>query len=316
MIDRRTFLKLSAPIVAAIPAAGRAQNLLESSRFDDDQIAVARERLLEMVNSERAEAGLNTLKLDDLACRVANEHARDMAHRVFLSHWGSDGRKSYQRYALAGGTDAVQENVSSAEDIQSLSPSSVWSDLRYMHLRMLYELPPEDGHRKTILYRFNTHVGFGIALQNRSLRLVELYLARLVRFDSLTPPVKKDSPYNFTGQVLDKNYFLTNVEVCYEPPPAPPEISWLRRPRSVSYPEAYRQLHAKLPPGTIYSDGTVGDFESNSNGKFRVSVRLNKREPGIYTIIFWIAPQRGTHSFAAAQVCMTIEGNTPFDKKS
>ena len=63
-------------------------------------------------------------------------------------------------------------------------------------------------------------------------------------------------------------------------------------------------------------DGTVGDFESNAKGKFRVSVRLDRRDPGIYTIIFWIAPQGGAKSFAAAQVCLTIEGDTPVDKKS
>jgi hypothetical protein len=315
MIDRRTFLKLSAPAVMTIPIVGRAQTLMERGRFDDEQLILARAQLLEMVNSERTEAGLKRVQLDDLACRVATEHARDMAQKIFLSHWGSDGRKSYQRYALAGGTDAIQENVASAENIESVSPNRVLADLRDMHLRMLYEVPPDDGHRKTILYRYHTHLGFGIALQDRSLRLVELYLGRHLRFDPLTIPNHKGSAYVFKGQVLSGDYFLSNVSVCHEPPPRPPEIDWLRIARSVSYPDAYRELHPKAPSGMFYMDGSTGDFEWNSKGQFRVEIKLGKREPGIYTIIFWIAPARGKRAFTAAQVCLTVEDETSVGKK-
>ena len=304
MIDRRTFLKLSAPVIVSIPLAVRAQTLAERGRFDEKQLPVARDLLLEMVNNERSEAGLSQLTLDGLACRVANEHARDMAQAGFLSHWGSDGRKSYQRYGLAGGTDALRENVASADPVQSLSPGPVLADLRDLHLSMLYETPPNDGHRKAILYPLNTHVGFGVALYERRLRLVEIYLARLISFDLVQPPGKDGATVLFIGHVLGQDYQLSGVEVCHEPLPVRPELDWLRTKRSIAFPDAYRTLRPRAPAGKIYVDGTVGDFELKPNGKFRVAVQLDKREPGIYTLIFFISRGRDERSVAGAQVCV------------
>src|SRR5262249_22096117 len=147
--------------------------------------------LLKLLNEERRHAGLSTLEMDPLACKVAGEHARDLATGDFLSHWGSDGRKPYHRYSFAGGTEASQENVAAATSVQSLAVHGIVNDLRELHQSMLAEVPPRDGHRKTILDPHHTHVGFGIALRGRNLSLDELYLARYVRFapfkNSATP---------------------------------------------------------------------------------------------------------------------------------
>src|SRR4051794_32615235 len=116
-INRRTFVIRAMPFALSLPALARAQVFIERGRFTDEQLPLARERLLRQVNEDRAAANLSQLKLDELACTVANGHARDMAMGGFLSHWGSDGRKPFHRYGMAGGTAALQENCSSAEDI-------------------------------------------------------------------------------------------------------------------------------------------------------------------------------------------------------
>src|SRR5207237_4113598 len=206
-------------------------------RFGDDNIPLAREQLLKQVNAERAHAGLRQLQLDELASRVANEHARDMVQRAFLSHWGSDGRKPYHRYSFAGGTDAVQENASSADDIWSLRPTGVLKDLHDMHLSMLNEKPPNDGHRRTILFPVHTHVGFGIALQGFHLRLAELYVAKYVRVDPIPQRVKPKQSVLFSGRVLNPENELAGVDVYYEPLPTPPRIEWLRVERSYGMPD-------------------------------------------------------------------------------
>src|SRR6266545_4001329 len=125
MIDRRSFLKTAAPFVLGLGAIARGQVPIERGRFNENDIPLAREQLLGMVNAERARAGLNRLTLDDLACKVASDHAQDMVARQFLSHWGSDGRKPYHRYSFAGGTGAVQENVSSGDGLQSVTSNAV-----------------------------------------------------------------------------------------------------------------------------------------------------------------------------------------------
>ena len=122
LIDRRYFLKTASPFVLGLGALARGQTPIERGRFNEDQIPLVREQLLRLVNGERSQEGLNQLELDELACKTASEHAQDMIRGQFLSHWGSDGRKPYHRYSFAGGIDAVQENVASAENIQSLTP--------------------------------------------------------------------------------------------------------------------------------------------------------------------------------------------------
>src|SRR5438128_8731368 len=77
-IDRRSFIKAAAPFALAIPAVIRGQVLIERGRFSPDDVPLARQQLLEIVNAERRQHGLTHLELDDLACRVAADHALDI----------------------------------------------------------------------------------------------------------------------------------------------------------------------------------------------------------------------------------------------
>jgi len=297
------------PFALSLPTVARAQVFIERGRFTDEQLPLAREQLLRQVNADRAAANLSELKLDELACTVAHEHARDMAAGEFLSHWGSDGRKPFHRYGLAGGTAAVQENCSAAEDIDSVTPASVFTDLHDMHHSMLSEKPPHDGHRKTILDPFHTHVGFGIALKSRSLRLDELYLARYVQFDPLTAEaqstaVKPGSTIRVSGRLLNPSHFVNEIDVYYEPLPTPPDISWLRTRRSVSFPDEVVRLRPRVREGLVYADGKRGDFDWDHQGRFRAPVKLFRKEPGIYTIVCIVRRVPSDKGFAGGQVCV------------
>src|SRR6266404_294807 len=287
-IDRRSFLKTAAPLTLGVCAIARGQVLIERGRFGEPDIPLARQQLLKLVNEERFNAGLNQLELDDLAGKVANEHALDMAIGGFLSHWGRDGRKFYHRYSFAGGIDAGQENASAAEYIQSVTPKAVIQDLRDMHVSMFEETPPYDGHRKTILDPYHTHVGFGVALEDHSLRLDELYLARCVRLDPVARQAKSKTIVDLNGNLLNPKHFLNQVDVFYEPLPDPPDLAWLRVARPVALPDQFITLRPRALPGTRYPDGSAGDFDWSRDGKFRVRAKLFKDEPGIYTIVLWI----------------------------
>ena len=306
-IDRRSFLKAAAPLALGLHAIARGQIPIERGQFSEGDIPLAREQLLKQVNAERLSAGLSQLELDDLACKVASEHALDMVKGEFLSHWGRDGRKFYHRYSFAGGIDAAQENASAAEYIQSVVPTAVVKDLRDMHVSMLEEVPPYDGHRKTILFPHHTHVGFGIALQGHSLRLDELYLARYLHIDPVIRRAKPKSTVLLTGRLLNPKHFLNQVDVFYEALPAPPALDWLRTPRPVSLPDDYVTLRPKAPAGTRYTDGKSGDYEWGHDGKFRVAAKLFRDEPGIYTIVFWIRRVPEDKGFPGAEVCILCD---------
>ena len=307
-IARRSFLKAVVPCFAfTVGSAVRSQTPIERGQFGEDDLGTARAQLLDLVNSERSLAGATRLELDDLACKVANEHALDMVKGDFLSHWGSDGLKPYQRYSFAGGSDAIQENVSAAESIASVTPKGVNADLRYMHTKMHAETPPNDGHRRAILAPQHTHVGFGIALKGHSLRLAEIYLARYLEINSVARQAPRKATVVFTGHLLNSKHFLHEVDVFYEPLPNTPEAVWLRTPRPYSLPDEYVALRPKAPEGTTYGDGGTGDNEWSRNGKFRVPVKLYKDAPGIYTIVFWIRRVPADTAFPAAEICIRCD---------
>jgi len=306
VIDRRSFLTTAAPFVLGLGVIARGQVPIERGRFNESDIPLAREQLLKMVNTERAHAGLNRLALDELACKVANDHAQDMATEQFLNHWGSDGRKPYHRYSFAGGTEALQENVASGDGLQSVTSDAVMKNLHDMHQSMIEEAPPNDGHRKTILFPQLTHVGFGIALRGHSVRLDEIYIARYVEVDPIPRQAKPKASVFLSGKVLKQKYVLTGAGVYYEPLPSPPAIEWLRQPRSYGMPEVNEILMPRLPDRKMYDDGSTGSIQVDATGGFRVRVGLSKK-PGINTIMLWLrAGQTGT-TFPATQICVRVE---------
>jgi uncharacterized protein YkwD len=305
-INRRSFIKTAAPFALCLPTITRSQQPIERGRFSADDVPLARAQLLKLVNQERAQLGLSALELDELACKVAADHALDMVSAGFLSHWGTDGRKPYQRYSFAGGIDATQENVGLADNIQSVTPNSVMREIAEIHTQMFLEEPPNDGHRRAIVSQFHTHVGFGFALKDHNLRLAELYVSRYLRLDPFPPRAQPKTTVVLTGKLLNAKHFLHEVDVCYEPLPTPPESAWLRTPRAYGLPEDFLLLRPKTPIGMYYTDGTIGDYDS-ADGKFRVPARLYKDAPGVYTVVFWIRRARDEKPFPATGICITSD---------
>ncbi|MDX6384089.1 MAG: hypothetical protein QOK48_1662 [Blastocatellia bacterium] len=302
---RRSFLKAAAPFALGLSAHARGQVLVERGRFTEADLPLARQGLLAQVNEERARLKLSQLKLDDLAFQVADQHARDMVQRDFLNHWGSDGRKPYHRYSLAGGNDALQENVSSAQSIQSVTATGVMQTLYDMHLSMINEAPPNDGHRKTILFPQLTHVGFGIALEGHNLRLDELYLGRYVSVDPVARQMKANATVTLRGRILNRAYQMTGIELFFEPPPAPPTIDWLREPRSFGLPKAHEPYLPRLMAPLVYADGGNGSIDFKGRDEFQVRLSLSKK-PGINTIVVWLKAGSNGTVFPATGICIQV----------
>ena len=304
-VDRRSFIK-AATAFAVVPPTTVYSQTIERGRFSTDDVPLARQHLLEMVNVERGRRGLSQLQLDNLGCRVADQHAEDMLDGHFLSHWGRDGRKPYQRYSFAGGTDAIQENVSAAGRISSMTPNGVQDTLVDMHESMIDEAPPNDGHRRTILSPHHTHVGFGVAAREYSVRLDEIYIARYAEIYPIERRARPASHIKFSGRLLNSKHEVNGIYVYHEPLPTPPKIEWLRIPRSYSLPDTFAQLAPRLPGNYVYLNGTKGVIETGSKGSFKTPVTLFK-EPGINTIVLWIRRAKNEAPFPVTQVCIQCE---------
>ena len=266
-----------------------------------------RATLLQMINEERDVAKVPPVAMDELATQVATKHAIDMATGEFASHWGRDGLKPYQRYSFAGGTHATQENVSSADNTWSRKAKDLKQDTAYLHVRLYEEKPPNDAHRRTILAPQHTHVGFGLALEQLRLRMVELFVAKHVEVKPLVRLEKPGRTINFAAKMLKREHILNYIEVFYEPLPTVPELSWLRQPHSYSLPLEGRVLRPKAPAPFVYADGTKGVVDVFDDGSFITPIKLFDDKAGIYTIVTWIKSDPSRKAFPATEVCIRAE---------
>jgi uncharacterized protein YkwD len=131
-------------------------------------IVQARQYMLQLINRDRATAGLAPVQLDDgPAQRSGQGHAEDMAKSGFLGHWGSDGSVPEERYTDAGGSDMVLENASCFTDERARSldhdPRVDPKNVEQTEDMFFHEQPPHDGHRKNILKPWHARVGIGVA---------------------------------------------------------------------------------------------------------------------------------------------------------
>jgi uncharacterized protein YkwD len=303
--NRRSFLKSAGLSLLGAGITMRARNLAGARIFTASEFPAIRNQLVNLVNDERGAAGVRSLKLDEFASLVAEKHAIEMAQHGFLSHWGLDGRKPYHRYSFAGGTEAIEENDGSTDHTTPVAADDIVQDAISMHKSMHNELPPNDGHRQTILAPQHTHVGFGIALRGLYVRLTELYVARYIAIDPYPQHLKPRTEFILSGRVFDPTYEVQTVDVFYEALPSRPQLAWLQIPRPYGLPDDRDTLMPKLPLNKYYEDGSTGTIQFYGRGRFRVPITVGRRS-GIYTMVTWIQRPK-SDAFPATQVCVRVE---------
>ena len=303
--SRRDFLKSSAAL-ALCYSAGDVRRLLAHAADDDKTLNQLRNNLLLMVNEERAVAKLSTLAIDALATEVATRHAREMAQHKYVSHWNREGLKPYQRYSLAGGFHATQENISAADNTWSPELKDLVQDTSYLHLRLYNEMPPNDGHRKAILAPQHTHVGFGIAVDELRLRVVELFVSKYVELGSQPQKGKPGETIHLKGKLLNWSHTLTVIEVFYETLPKELDVEALNQSRNYSLPAESVNLRPRLHAPYQYADKLPGVIDIDPDGSFRAPVTLFKNSPGIYTIVCWVKLRGSAKAFPATELCIRV----------
>lgn len=120
-----------------------------SSKADQEDIDFI-ERVLELVNEERAKEGAKPLVLDEDLCAVAAMHSEDMIARNFFDHENPDGASPFDRMKAYGiSYMAAAENIAAGQT----TPEQVMDS--WMN---------SPGHRKNILNNAYGKIGIGIAM--------------------------------------------------------------------------------------------------------------------------------------------------------
>jgi uncharacterized protein YkwD len=244
-----------------------------------DALQAERLALLAAINADRQAAGARPLAIDTLATMVAQEHAEAMASGGFVSHYGVGGDAPYERYAAAGGTAHVVENVL-GQRVGGTLPGSgraAHFDAGVVH-GFLMSSP---GHRASILDPHRTHVGLGIAYgsDGRSLLVTEEFLAR--HAEIVAPRLAwRGSPTLVEGRIARPGVRPLLLVLHREPSIRP----WVAR--------------AEPPPPGPYSDGAEGEgllvppwaIVWRRDGGFEASLPLAHQAAGRYYAVLYVAP--------------------------
>lgn len=180
------------PSSAPTPAVNRATPALAAAMptppppaYDPAALAAA---MLDLINSDRAAAGLPPVAWDDTAAAVGAAHAADMLARDYFSHWNPEGLGPDHRYA-AHGVYWVMENLHAlAYTFTDGRPAPIPDWLAVIgDAQTGFMASP--GHRANILHPAHTHVGIGMAYDAATsrFRLAQEFTNQHARLDAPLP---------------------------------------------------------------------------------------------------------------------------------
>jgi uncharacterized protein YkwD len=286
--------------------------------LDETRVTLQQE-VLRLINSDRHLHGLAPVTFDVEASSVADSYCRNQIANGTTGHFTTDGYAPYMRYSFAGGNDGVSENAAAWSANYRFTDRALYEMARRSEEAMMSERAPHDGHRRTILDPFATHVGIGVAWDKGEFRLTQEFIRRYVSWSRPLPRAAAvDEPLTCAGHPAD-GYKVEAISVHHEPIPEMISARLANAVTSYSLPEKRRDYLPRLrsyahrnDDGTLrlvreeYSDGSRGDFTVGSDSGFTFSVPL-RDGPGVYTVVVWVA-KKGEHApIAASNISIRVD---------
>ncbi len=175
--------------------------------------------MLELINAERAKAGVGSVVLSDNI--AAQLHAEAALENCFASHWGIDGLKPYMRYSLAGGYQSNGENsLGLSYCIKSSDGYVAIADIRTQIREGMRIWMESSGHRSNILNRRHKKVNIGLAWDRYNFVSYQHFEGDYVEYDQ--PPSIEDGILHIKGRTKNGAQFdiedYTNILIHYDPP--------------------------------------------------------------------------------------------------
>ena len=171
-------LALFAP--AAAPLRAQADGTVDVATQSGVEAALVEARVAELVNAERARAGLALLASEPKLAEIARRHSQDMAARRFFDHVSPDGkdperrgldagypcRKSHGTYVTHGlGENIFQSAVFSSVTFGSAGARTYqWMSADEIARQVVEGWISSEGHRENLLKRSFDRQGIGVAI--------------------------------------------------------------------------------------------------------------------------------------------------------
>jgi|APSaa5957512622_1039677.scaffolds.fasta_scaffold39738_1 uncharacterized protein YkwD len=175
---------------------------------DSDQHLKFKTQQLEIINQSRAKHNVQLVKLDILACRVANKMCQEAAKNKYVSHWNMKGEKPYHRWAIAGGYDHVSENAYGGLSIQKNEDKQqeILNIMADGHKSFMSEIAPNDGHKRNCIDKDHNYVGIGFAIYDRHFRYYEEFIDRYYSFKNIPRKARPKQTITISVKPQDGNY--------------------------------------------------------------------------------------------------------------
>jgi len=249
--------------------------------------------MLDLVNADRRKASLGAVAWDDFAAQVGMAHALEMADNGYMSHWNLQGYGPDVRYSLAGGVDAVMENVYRYWYRYNDGRPAPIQDWQKVIREAQASLMNSPGHRANILDPDHTHLGIGIAYnaQTGDVRIAQEFINRYVTLDPLPRQMRVGDKLEVRGMLLP-GAAEPLINLAYEPFPQPLTVGDLENKK----------------PGTYTSPADIFQpLNPNVSGDhFTASVMLDhNRQPGLYHIRVWVKTKG--RDVAASDVVIAVQ---------
>lgn len=292
-LARRELLLLLAATACA-PARGRRRPHVRTVRLGperlqvpyDDPRAADKRVLLERINRDRRAHGAPPVALEPRAALVGDLFCLDGALSGAWGHWDLAGRAPYVRWGLAGGADFHAQNAVALSVSTGRLDAPVAELLLQAHESMMEEVPPEDGHRRTILDPRWTHVGIGAGTAGGQFRMSQEFTR--VAFDWMevpAEPVRAGESVWFAGRPLP-GWRVGLVEIRFEPPPRPLSRAQAVERGSYGYPDQVLALRPPRP-GPFGSAPERSEVRVRRDGAIAFPFRL-ERGPGYYFVLCYL----------------------------
>ncbi len=283
-----------------------------------------RQYILKLINNDRAIYNLPPVELDLAGSILGDKYCEQQIANGTNGHFTTDGLPPYMRYSFAGGNDGVSENAAAWSANYSFSERALYEMARRSEDAMMGEMPPDDGHKRTILDPHATHVGIGLAWQEGEFRLVHEFVRRYVAWTKPLPRRTHVSEVVIaTGRPLRDDVEVHAISVHHERVPESMPAHVANSFESYSLPEARRDYLPRLKQEyrmrnnrTLeivrreYANGSRGDFYLGRDGSFSFEVPFTEG-PGVYTVVVWMKKKGTEEQIAASNVSIRVDGSAP-----
>lgn len=272
---------------------------------------------LKHINRDRAKAGLTPVALDPIASQIADDYCVAQIRNKTTGHFTTDGLTPYMRYSFAGGNDGVSENAAAWSANYRFSDSMLPDMIRRSHDEMMREVPPNDGHRRTILDADATHVGIGLAWQRGEFRMAQEFVRRYLDWEkSLPRTARLGDKIRGAGKPLG-NAKIETMSVYFEEVPQSMSPFVASSIENYGYPKKRLDVMPARHVSSTRRSETLAEFLRTSkndgdlvvreDGTFAISVPTNEGA-GIYTVVVWVKAPNG-RLVAASNVSIRVEGS-------